>query len=78
MLRPSERLHSAVRKMVSSGHDELVVVEDDDPNAVVGTLSRRDLVAAYDIRIQLALQETGPSARRIFEPSPPSISAPGR
>jgi CIC family chloride channel protein len=76
-LRISEQLHSAVRKMVSSGHDELVVVEDDDNDELVGMLSRRDLVAAYDHRIQSAMNETGPDAGRILEPPRPSVRASG-
>ncbi len=61
LLHPSESLDSAMRKMVSSRHDELVVVDDTDERRIVGTLSRRDLIATYDARIQddLAARETG-------------------
>jgi CIC family chloride channel protein len=45
---PQEDLYSAVHKMVASQHDELVVVDEDDPLKMVGMLSRADLVAAYD------------------------------
>ncbi len=48
ILTPAEDLESAVHKMVSSRHDELVVVEEDDPQKIIGILSRSDLVAAYD------------------------------
>jgi CIC family chloride channel protein len=45
---PQEDLYSAVHKMVASQHDELVVVDENDPLKMVGMLSRADLVAAYD------------------------------
>ena len=48
-----ETLQSAMHKMVSSGRDELVVVDDEDESLVVGMLSRRDLVAAYDHQVRL-------------------------
>ena len=47
----SETLQSAMHKMVTSKHDELVVVDEREKAWVVGTLSRRDLIAAYDHRI---------------------------
>lgn len=52
LLVASETLHSAMQKMVSSGQEELVVVASDDPLHVVGMLSRRDLIAAYDHQIR--------------------------
>ncbi|MFZ1865622.1 MAG: chloride channel protein [Polyangiales bacterium] len=51
-LTPNESLHSAMHKMVESNQDELVVVAEDDPDRIIGTLSRRDLIAAYDHRIR--------------------------
>lgn len=51
-LTPNESLHSAMHKMVESNQDELVVVAEDDPDQILGTLSRRDLIAAYDHRIR--------------------------
>jgi chloride channel protein, CIC family len=51
LLSPAESLHSAMHKMVTSHHDELVVVEDGNSRQVIGTLSRRDLIAAYDHQI---------------------------
>lgn len=51
-LRPTETLHSAMHKMVTSGRDELVVVAGDDKSQLLGTLSRRDLIAAYDHQIR--------------------------
>lgn len=50
-LTPEEGLYSAVNKMVSSRHDELVVVDEGNPREVIGILSRSDLVAAYDRQI---------------------------
>jgi len=47
-LTPQEDLQSAVHKMVASMHDELVVVDEEDPRSVIGILSRGDLIAAYD------------------------------
>lgn len=65
LLHPTESLHSAMRKMVSSGRDELVVVDAIERDKVVGMLSRRDLVLAYDQQIkvdqeQRALTEEDP------------------
>lgn len=47
-LTPNEDLYSVVHKMVASRHDELVVVDESDPQKVIGILSRSDLIAAYD------------------------------
>jgi CIC family chloride channel protein len=47
-LTSDEDLQSAVHKMVTSRYDELVVVDENDTQKVVGILSRGDLVAAYD------------------------------
>lgn len=57
LLIPTESLHSAMRKMVQSKHDELVVVDAGDEQRPVGTLGRRDLIAAYDHRIQRTLED---------------------
>ena len=54
-INPQDDLQSAVHKMVTSKHDELVVVDEDDPGKVIGILSRSNLVAAYD-RQSLALR----------------------
>lgn len=56
-LTPEESLHSAMHKMVQSTHDELVVVASKDHKKAIGTLSRRDLIAAYDHQIQRNLAE---------------------
>lgn len=53
----TDTLHIAMHKMVSSRHDELVVVDENDQARIVGTLSRRDLIAAYDHQIQTDLAE---------------------
>lgn len=57
LLIPSESLHSAMRKMVQSKHDELVVVDEEEEKRPIASLGRRDLVAAYDHRIQATLEE---------------------
>jgi CIC family chloride channel protein len=51
-LSPNESLRSAMRKMIGSAHDELVVVAGDGSRELVGSLSRQDLVAAYDRRMR--------------------------
>ncbi|MCA9554339.1 MAG: chloride channel protein [Myxococcales bacterium] len=60
-LIPTESLHSAMRKMVQGKRDELVVVSDEDETMPMATLSRRDLIAAYDTRIQKTLEEVEPT-----------------
>ncbi|RJP15281.1 MAG: chloride channel protein [Candidatus Abyssobacteria bacterium SURF_5] len=45
---PQENLYSAVHKMVTSQSDEVIVVDEENPQKVIGILSRTDLVAAYD------------------------------
>jgi CBS domain-containing protein len=64
LLTPNETLHSAMRKMVVSGHAELVVVAESDVNKVVGALSRRDLIHSYDQHVQRHRgDEQGPASR---------------
>ncbi|MEM7678036.1 MAG: chloride channel protein, partial [Myxococcota bacterium] len=60
----SESLQSAMHKMVTSKHDELVVVDERERVWVEGTLSRRDLIAAYDHQIDPDLAE--PVSRPIW------------
>ncbi|QQR89535.1 MAG: CBS domain-containing protein [Myxococcales bacterium] len=48
LLNINETLYSAMRKIVESKRDQLVVVEDGDRTKIRGAISRRDLVAAYD------------------------------
>jgi CIC family chloride channel protein len=45
---PADSLLTAMRRMIVSHSDELVVVDEHDPRKVVGTLSRADIVAVYD------------------------------
>jgi CBS domain-containing protein len=60
-----------MHKMVESNHDELVVVAEDDADRVVGTLSRRDLINAYDYRIRDRSSAPPPPGRRnAKDPSP--------
>ena len=60
----NETLQSAMHKMVTSKHDELVVVDARERKWVEGTLSRRDLIAAYDHQIDPDLVE--PVSRPIW------------
>jgi CIC family chloride channel protein len=55
-LSEEDTLHEAMHKMVTSGHDELVVV-DGAGTRPVGALSRRVLVAAYDLHMQESLKD---------------------
>jgi len=48
---PNESLLVAVNRMVSSGAHALVVVDEADPRRPIGTLSRRDVITAYDNQI---------------------------
>jgi len=57
LLIPTESLHSAMRKMVQSRHDELVVVDSEAEDHPVATLGRRDIIGAYDHRIQRTLED---------------------
>lgn len=52
VLTPEDTLHEAMHRMVESKHDELVVVATHDDHRVIGSLSRRDLIAAYDHQIR--------------------------
>jgi CIC family chloride channel protein len=47
----SDDLHTALRRMTALNHDEIPVVEPDDPGRLVGLLSRKELVAAYSRQI---------------------------
>jgi CIC family chloride channel protein len=48
---PDASLLSAVKKLVGARYEELVVVDRDDPDRVIGTMSRNDLVTAYNHEI---------------------------
>jgi hypothetical protein len=43
--------------MVTSGREELVVVDAREPTKAIGALSRRDLVSAYDLEMRRDLDE---------------------
>lgn len=47
-LTPADSLLTAISRMVAAQSDELVVVEENDPQKIVGTISRGDVIAAYD------------------------------
>jgi CIC family chloride channel protein len=59
-LLPDEPLRDAMEKLVTGHHDELVVVDPDDAAVVIGTLSRRDVVAFFEEGIQ-GQQEPAPA-----------------
>jgi CIC family chloride channel protein len=50
VLRPEDDLDVALRSLVEEDVEELPVTAAGDPRRVVGLLSRRDLLAAYDVR----------------------------
>lgn len=56
-LYEADSLQIAMHRMVTSGRDELVVVSVEDPTQVIGSLSRRDLVSAYDLEMRRDLDE---------------------
>ncbi|NUN13089.1 MAG: chloride channel protein [Myxococcales bacterium] len=55
---PQDTLHTAISRMMSSGYDELIITADHDDTAVVGVISRREVIAAYHRRM---LESTGES-----------------
>ena len=57
-LTPDEPLRRALDKLVDSHHEELAVVDAEDRERIVGMLSRRDVVAFMEERVQEVL---GPS-----------------
>jgi CIC family chloride channel protein len=46
-----DSLLSAINNMVKSGSSEIIVVDDHDDHRIVGTLSRGDVIAAYNRQI---------------------------
>jgi CIC family chloride channel protein len=46
-LKPTDSLLTAIRRMVASQHEELVVVDQHDSRKVIGMLGHADIVAAY-------------------------------
>jgi len=57
VLVEADSLQVAMHKMVTSGREELVVVHGDRPTEAIGSLSRRDLVSAYDLEMRRDLDE---------------------
>ena len=54
---PDEALLTAVKMMVSERNEEIVVVDRNDSNKVVATMSRNDLVTAYNHKIIADMEE---------------------
>lgn len=50
-LTPADNLLTAIRRMVEAQSDELVVVDEHDARQIVGTVSRSDVISAYDQRL---------------------------
>ena len=70
----TDSLHAAMHAMVTSGRDELVVVDEKDPSRAIGALSRRDLVSAYDLEMRRDLDERGRSSGdRVVWGAPPVL-----
>ncbi|MEW5908291.1 MAG: chloride channel protein [Thermodesulfobacteriota bacterium] len=51
-ITPSEDLNSVLRKFTEKNIDELPVVADEDSKLLLGMLSRRDVIACYNQRIE--------------------------
>jgi CIC family chloride channel protein len=47
-LTPAVSLLTAINRMIASQSDELVVVDGSNPRRILGTISRSDIIAAYD------------------------------
>jgi CIC family chloride channel protein len=47
-IRPSDNIQLALQEMGSRGISQLPVVAEDDSRKVIGTLSKKDVLAAYD------------------------------
>jgi CIC family chloride channel protein len=61
-LKPTDTLHAAMRKLIASDQEELVVL-DRDGRRLVGILGRVDLIAAYDLKMRAHQSEGVPSSR---------------
>lgn len=66
-LLPDEPLRDAMDKLVGTHHDELVVVDPEDNAVVLGTLSRRDVVAFFDEGIHRADEEEPTQRATVLE-----------
>jgi CIC family chloride channel protein len=53
-VRPSCDLHTALRRLTRGSVDELPVVAEEDPTRIVGMVTRRDVIAAYDRLVEEA------------------------
>jgi len=69
VLDPDDNLYEAMHAMVQSGFDELVVMAPGEE--LVGTLSRRDLIAAYDGHISRCERERNAPVSRVGSTVPP-------
>lgn len=67
VIEPDDTLYTAINRMTSSGYDDLVVVDAEDPRLLVGLLSRRQVINAYHRRM---LTQAGD-----HPPTEPSIAA---
>jgi chloride channel protein, CIC family len=50
-LTPADSLLTAIGRMVALQSDELVVVDQQEPRRIIGTIGRSDIIAAYDRRL---------------------------
>ena len=48
---PSDDLNSVLKKFTMKNIDSLPVVEEDDPNVLLGMLNRRDVIAFYNEKV---------------------------
>jgi CIC family chloride channel protein len=58
---PDESLNAALRKFISSGYEELPVVDRKDKSKVVGMLTRHDLIVAYNARLRRMKEQLPPA-----------------
>ncbi len=59
---PQESLYSALEKFIKSDYGTLLVVDEKDPNKIVGLLRHEDLISAYNREV-LRRRLEGPSAK---------------
>jgi CIC family chloride channel protein len=60
---PSDDLNSVLQKFTTKNIDSLPVVRDDDQKALIGLLSRREVIAFYNRQIQKMKSASGNKAR---------------
>jgi len=51
-ITPSEDLNSVLSKFTIKNIDSLPVMKDDDPEILIGMLSRRDVIALYNEKVK--------------------------